>query len=237
MKPIIGITTDVDENEKHVLNNTYVNAVIQAGGVPIIIPVGATKEVKQYATLLDGLLLTGGDDIDPTLFGEEPHQKLGEVKPSRDQIEINLFEEVLLLNKPILGICRGLQIMNIALGGDMYQDIYAQKKEDLLQHDQKVSTTHASHFVQVEQGTLLATISEAHQIKVNSCHHQAVRHVPEPLIISGRANDGIIEAIESITHPFVLGVQWHPEGLARVDDHVSKRIFKTFIQKSKEVGK
>ena len=237
MKPIIGITTDLEGNDKHVLKNTYVNAVIRAGGLPIILPVGIEADVKQFAQMLDGLLLTGGGDIDPTIFGEEPHAYLGGVDPARDTVEINLFKEVLALNKPILGVCRGLQIMNIALGGNMYQDIYTQKVSTLLQHIQKAPTSHASHFVQVEKGSLLESIAKTLEIKVNSYHHQAVKKVPKPLQVSGVASDGIIEAVESTAHDFVLGVQWHPEALVQKEDAVSRRIFGTFIKKCIESRK
>ena len=234
MKPIIGITTDVEKNDKHVLKNTYVKAVIRAGGLPIILPVGAEEDVKQFAGLIDGLLLTGGGDIDPTIFGEEPHARLGDVEPARDAVELDLFKEVLALNKPILGVCRGLQVINIALGGNMYQDLNAQKEGDLLQHIQKAPNFHGSHYVQVEPDSLLASITKENQIKVNSFHHQAVKDVPKPLRISGVASDGVIEAIESTAHNFVLGVQWHPEALAQKEDAVSLQIFDTFIQKCAE---
>lgn len=234
MKPIIGITADVGENNRQVLKDTYVKAVIHAGGLPMILPIGIEEEVQQIAGFIDGLLLTGGGDIDPTLFGEEPHQRLGDVEPARDTVELELFKEVLALNKPILGICRGLQIINIAAGGNMYQDIYTQKEGELLQHSQKAPTFHASHFVQVEKGSLLESLAETTQIKVNSYHHQAVKDVPPPLKVSGVASDGVIEAIESTTHRFVLGVQWHPEALVQKEDVVSRRIFDRFIEKSQE---
>lgn len=234
MKPIIGITTDIGKENRHVLNHNYVKAVIQAGGLPVILPVGIEEDVKQLSKTLDGLLLTGGGDIDPTLFDEEPHKHLGDVSPKRDSIEIELAKEMLSLNKPVLGICRGLQVLNIALGGNMFQDIYSQNTSTLLQHVQKAPRIHQSHFVQVKEGSLLQSIAESDQIKVNSFHHQAVKDVPNPLIISGTASDGIIEAIESEDHAFVLGVQWHPEALAETGDQVSLRIFEKFIGKTNE---
>ena len=234
MKPVIGITTDIEQESKHVLNNNNVQAVIRAGGLPVILPIGIDKDVKQLSTMLDGLLLTGGGDIDPMLFGEEPHKHLGDVSPSRDSIEMALAQEMLKLNKPILGICRGLQIINIALGGNMYQDIYSQRDVPLLQHAQKAHRYHLSHFVQVEKGSLLESITKREQIKVNSYHHQAVKYVPLPLITSGVASDGTIEAIESTEHAFVLGVQWHPEALADNQDTVSLDIFEKFLEKCHE---
>ena len=234
MKPVIGITTDIEKESKHVLNNNNVQAVIRAGGLPVILPIGIDEDVKQLSTMLDGLLLTGGGDIDPMLFGEEPHKHLGDVSPSRDSIEMALVQEMLKLNKPILGVCRGLQIINIALGGNMYQDIYAQRDVPLLQHAQKAHRHHQSHFVQVKEGSLLESITKSEQIKVNSYHHQAVKDVPLPLIISGVSSDGIIEAIESTKHSFVLGVQWHPEALAENKDTVSLHIFEKFLEKCHE---
>ena len=240
MKPVIGITTDLETNDRRVLNNTYVNAVIRAGGLPIILPVGIEKDAKRFAAMLDGLLLTGGEDIDPMIYDEEPHVDLGKVDPTRDTVELHLMKEFLALNKPILGICRGIQMINVALGGNMYQDIYGQKTQKtgiLLQHAQKAPTSHSSHFVQVEKGSLLESIAKMPEIKVNSYHHQAVKKVPKPLQVSGVASDGIIEAIESTAHAFVLGVQWHPEALAQNKDAVSLRMFDAFIEKCKESRK
>ena len=231
---MIGITTDIENESKHVLNNNNVQAVLRAGGLPVVLPIGIEQDVKQLSTMLDGLLLTGGGDIDPMLFGEEPHKHLGDISPSRDSAEIALVQEMLKNNKPILGVCRGLQIINIALGGNMYQDIYSQRDVPLLQHAQKAHRYHQSHFVQVKEGSLLESITKSEQIKVNSYHHQAVKDVPLPFIISGVASDGTIEAIESTEHSFVLGVQWHPEALADNKETVSLRIFEKFLKKSHE---
>ena len=237
MKPVIGITTDIENESKYVLNHNNVQAVLRAGGLPVILPIGIEQDVQQLSTMLDGLLLTGGGDIDPMLFGEEPHKHLGDVSPSRDSIEMALVQEMLKKNKPILGVCRGLQIINIALGGNMYQDIYSQRDVPLLQHTQKAHRFHQSHFVQVKKGSLLESITKSEQIKVNSYHHQAVKDVPLSLIISGVASDGIIEAIESTEHAFVLGVQWHPEALADNKETASLRLFEKFLKKSLESRK
>ncbi len=229
-KPIIGVTSHVELDYRHSLSNDYVQAVIQAGGIPVIIPIGIDGDVSQLASKIDGLLLTGGGDIDPTLFGEEPHPKLGTISPGRDQLEPAFIKEMLIADKPILAICRGIQILNITLGGDMYQDIYSQHETQLLQHSQKANRSHLAHFVKVKEGSLLASIAGAAEFKVNTDHHQAVRHVPYPLDVSGVASDGIIEAIESTGHSFVLGVQWHPEGLAVNGDEIAKRIFARFVE-------
>ena len=145
MKPIIGISSNIKENHLSVpLENIY--SVTKFGGVPLILPNVEEDAASTMAELLDGLLLTGGGDIDPTLFGEEPHPKLGNVIPERDVFELALIQKMLEINKPILGICRGAQIVNIAVGGDMYQDIYAQINHELLQHDQKAHRSHLSPF-------------------------------------------------------------------------------------------
>ncbi|WP_342505683.1 gamma-glutamyl-gamma-aminobutyrate hydrolase family protein [Sporosarcina sp. FSL K6-2383] len=229
MKPIIGITPDVEKDDKHFLRNDYMQAIIRAGGLPFIIPIGDEADVAQIVGLLDGLLLTGGNDINPILFNEEPHTHLGEVSPSRDLFELELARQMLAVDKPILGICRGLQLLNVAVGGTLYQDIQQQYKGPILQHLQKAPDAHPSHFVQLAKGSLLAKIAGSERIQVNSFHHQALKDVPTVFNISGIASDGIIEAVESVDKQFVLGVQWHPELLASNGDVVSRRIFEEFV--------
>ncbi|MEK5037677.1 gamma-glutamyl-gamma-aminobutyrate hydrolase family protein [Sporosarcina sp. FSL K6-3457] len=229
MKPIIGITPDVEKDDKHFLNNDNMQAIIRAGGVPLIIPIGNGENIAQIVGLLDGLLLTGGNDINPILFNEEPHTHLGEVSPSRDLFELELARQMLAADKPIMGICRGLQLLNVAVGGTLYQDLHQQNEGPMLQHLQKSPTTYPSHFVQLAKGSLLAEIAGSERIQVNSFHHQALKDVPSVFKVSASASDGIIEAVESVDKKFVLGVQWHPELLATKGDAVSLRIFDRFI--------
>jgi len=229
MKPIIGITTDYEEDGKNILKNEYVQAVIRAGGLPMIVPVGLEEDVEQLVEMLDGLLLSGGNDINPMLFNEEPHMHLGEVTPSRDSIELELARQMLETGKPILGICRGLQVLNVVVGGTVYQDLYKQNEGPILQHKQKAPNTHASHYVQVEKGSLLESIAGSERIQVNSYHHQSLKKVPSVFKVTGVASDGIVEAIESTNQKFVLGVQWHPEALSAAGDAVSLRLFDRFI--------
>ncbi|KAA0966932.1 gamma-glutamyl-gamma-aminobutyrate hydrolase family protein [Sporosarcina sp. ANT_H38] len=229
MKPVIGITTDVGEDGKSILKNTYVQAVIRAGGLPMIVPVGVEEDVAQLVAMLDGILLSGGSDINPMLFNEEPHAHLGEVSPSRDSIELELTRRMLETGKPILGICRGLQVLNVAVGGTVYQDLHKQNDGPILQHMQKAPNTHLSHYVQVEKGSLLESIAGSERIQVNSFHHQSLKDVPPFFKVTGVASDGIIEAIESTDKQFVFGVQWHPEALSVTGDAISLRIFERFI--------
>lgn len=229
MKPIIGITASENGKETH-LKDTYVKRILEAGGLPIILPSLLTDDdTKLSLQRLDGLLLSGGEDLNPLYFDEDPHSHLGVVTPRRDAFEISLVKHALKMNLPILGICRGMQILNVAVGGSMYQDLYKQRQQTSIQHSQKAPTDHASHFVHVKEGSLLRKLIGAEKILVNSFHHQAVKVVPEPLIISARANDGVIEAIESRTASFVIGVQWHPEELN--EQHAAK-LFEQFMIES-----
>lgn len=228
MKIIIGVSSNLKEDLLSVPMSN-IRAITQFGGVPIVLPNLVIDEITEIANTINGLLLTGGGDIDPTLFGEEPLPGLGNIVPERDLFEVALVKRMLELNKPILGICRGAQIMSIAMGGDMYQDIYSQKDGPLLQHDQLAPNWHGSHFVEVTEGSLLRKIVGMDKFKVNSYHHQALRNMPEGFIVSGVASDGVIEAFESTKHPFALGIQWHPESLLTKGDASSRAIFETFM--------
>lgn len=238
MKPIIGVTASLElGRDDYGIELADTEAILAAGGLPVMLPhLVEEADLDEIAEHIDGLFLAGGYDIDPTLFGEEPHPNLGVIIPSRDAFELALAKKVLAMNKPILGVCRGAQILNIAVGGDMYQDITTQVKGDLLQHQQKAPKFHGSHFVDVTEGSLLNRLTGKTRIKVNSRHHQANRLVPAPFVISGKASDGIVEAVESMHHHFVLGVQWHPENMARVSDSASVQIFSGFVEACKEEG-
>ncbi|RSK34328.1 gamma-glutamyl-gamma-aminobutyrate hydrolase family protein [Bhargavaea beijingensis] len=234
MKPLIGITTHVELDYKHVLNHDYIIAVQRAGGIPLLIPIDTENDAGRILDALDGLVVSGGGDIDPTLFGEEPHPKLGEISPGRDASELALIKGALERDMPLLTICRGLQIMVIAEGGDMYQDIYSQIDRQLLQHSQRANRVHLSHFVETAEGSILREAAQAEKFRVNSYHHQAVRDVKAPFAVSGIASDGVIEAVESTEHRFAVGVQWHPEALAAAGDGPSLRLFERFIETAKE---
>ncbi|KXH87077.1 gamma-glutamyl-gamma-aminobutyrate hydrolase family protein [Sporosarcina sp. HYO08] len=234
MKPVIGITTDVKDDGRQILKSEYVQAIIRAGGLPFIVPVGVEENAAQIAGMLDGLLLSGGHDINPLLFHEEPHRALGGVSPERDASELVLAKEMAKLDKPILGICRGLQVINVAFGGTLLQDIYKQSTGELIQHIQQAPNDHATHFVQLTQGSLLETIAGKEKIVVNSFHHQALKDAAPGFRVTGVASDGIIEVLESENHRFILGVQWHPEQLLKKDDAVSLRIFEKFIEECKK---
>jgi len=229
MRPIIGITTFITE-DRLVLPDTYIKAVSESGGTPIILPkVADDAQIRMQLDQIDGLLLSGGDDIDPGLFGEDPHPKLGIIEPGRDEYESKLIKSCLKDNLPILAVCRGAQILNITEGGTMYQDIYDQVEENVIQHQQKASRNFLSHSIEVKVDSLLHSILGETSVRTNSFHHQANRAVPSPFQITAYSNDGVIEAIESTSHNFVLGLQWHPEGSFPTDDY-SKKIFAAFVK-------
>lgn len=229
MRPIIGITSDIRNENLLTVSLNNVHAIVKAGGVPVVLPNIADAAVERFAETIDGLLVTGGGDADPTFYGEEPLPQLGEVCPDRDRFELLLINRMLQKDKPVLGICRGCQMIIVAAGGNLYQDIYSQHRTQLLQHTQKAPRTHTSHYVEIAEGSLLHGIVQSSRFKVNSFHHQAVKTVADGFAITGRASDGIIEAYESNNHRFVIGVQWHPENLACADDIYSLRLFNALV--------
>ncbi len=234
MGPLIGISCSVDdESEKLSLNLPYLRAVEAAGGVPVMLA-GTEETARAVIGRLQGVLLTGGVDVDPCHFGEEPHPALGEVSATRDAFELALAKEALRRGIPVFGICRGCQVMAIAGGGTLYQDIPSQRPESL-QHYQHGARARASHAVDVSAGSRLREISGAAQLRVNSFHHQAVRDLPQGWITTANAPDGLIEAFEDPAHPYWLAVQWHPEGLYP-HDPAAMALFATFVQAAQEVA-
>jgi putative glutamine amidotransferase len=190
----------------------YLHAVELAGGLPLMLPLSRDPSLlDDYFGTLDGLLLPGGMDVDPVHYGEEPHRLLEEVDPVRDETELYLAKRALKEDMPILGVCRGEQLLNVAAGGSLFQDIGSQSPNEVIRHFQDFAQEWPSHSVEVKEGTLLSQIIPEKKLRVNSYHHQAVRRIAAGFQVSATAPDGIIEAIESTRHGFALGVQWHPE--------------------------
>ena len=215
--------------ERAYLNQDYIKSVEKAGGVPLILPITDNVDIiKALAESIDGLLLTGGEDINPLLFGEEPDPMLGEICEARDRFELLLFGEVYRLKKPIFGICRGLQLMTIALGGTLWQEV-SRKPGDLIKHSQETDRKISTHHVNILPSSQLEPILGL-KARVNSYHHQAAKSVGTTGKITATASDGIIEAIDwSTPHHYCQAVQWHPE--AMIDTHPEMlNLFKDFIQ-------
>lgn len=230
MKPAIGITVSIENERKDFLYREYSDAIVQAGGVPFLLPIVENTEIiGEMARRIDGLLLTGGGDVNPMFFGEEPMPGLGGVTPQRDIMELDLIKIFFDQKKPIFGICRGCQILNVFMGGDLYQDLKTQK-ESVLQHIQDAPRSHPSHSIRIKPDSTLYKITQKTIIRVNSFHHQAARSVVEPLHVSATAYDGVIEAIEGGDEDhFIMGVQWHPERMVCGCED-SRNIFSYFVQ-------
>lgn len=240
-KPIIGISTSVlvDEGggfpgyERIYVNKDYVSSVISAGAVPLMIPMDATEEnLRQTLELVDGMIFSGGHDIAPIRYGEEPHQKLQEICPERDEFDFLLYCLAKEHSLPILGICRGFQLMNVSEGGKLYQDL-SLKNTESLKHSQGHGPSVPTHTVKVEPGSKFYKILGKEEIRVNSFHHQAVKSTSENVAISGKALDNVVEAIELKNYPFGLGVQFHPEMLQAKEEDM-KKIFAALVSAAKE---
>ena len=232
MKPIIGISVNYKEQTSRIAD-AYVQAVHLAGGVPLLIPVLDDKETLENAMRqVDGLLMSGGADIDPSYFNETPIPELGDVDPKRDFYDCTLIDFARRHQLPILGICRGMQVLNVCFGGTLYQDIYAQHSGQLLNHDQSEARQIETHTVTVTPGSKLSQIIGSEKIGTNTFHHQAVKDVAQNLCAVASSSDGICEAIESNDYP-IIGVQWHPENLALANKESHIALFQWLINEAK----
>lgn len=225
MKPLIGLTMHPVEGKMEI-NNTYINAIKRAGGIPLCLPYVDEETIDSVLDSLNAVLLIGGYDVNPLLYGQEPHRKLGIVIDARDRSEILMAIKAFERNMPLLGICRGEQVMNVAFGGTLYQDIDTQV-EHVLKHTQASNRHELTHTVELLPSKLQQIIGQD-SILTNSFHHQAVDRVALGFLMNARAKDGVVEGIEHPEHPYCIGVQWHPEGLQ--NDGPSDQLFKSLIE-------
>lgn len=237
-KPFIGITSDYTiadagvslGEERYFLPKNYIDAVVEAGGVPVMIPIlNCEEDMLKIMDTLDGIILSGGLDVNPIYYGEEPSANVGFTYSPRDLCELFIVKAAIEKDMPILGISRGQQIMTVAFGGTLYQDISQNSK---INHVQRAGINDIGHFVEIKQGTRLYKIFGTDRILVNSFHHQAAQSVPKNFVISATSSDGIIEAIEHETKP-IMAVQWHAEHMIK-NHPVMLRIFKHFINACSE---
>jgi putative glutamine amidotransferase len=242
-RPIIGISTQtlhvIDGipaalPQSVVMNQRYYTAVEQAGGAPVLIPLLADEEdaLRTVYELCQGILIPGGVDMDPSFFGEDPHPELGRTDPARDRLELQLTRWCIQDRKPLLGLCRGLQVMNVALGGTLFQDLPSQRPEGI-KHDYfptyGFQRDHLAHDVALHDGTRLRSVMGRAEIAVNSMHHQGIKALAPALVSAATAPDGLIEAVESADGQFLVGVQWHPE-VFEIANRPTGELFREFVR-------
>ena len=231
-QPVIGITANYSDGVCS-LAPGYYQSILKAGGTPFIIP--PFEDTQALLTVLnhvDGILLSGGADINPLFLNEDPIRELHGINPYRDRQELLLVKLAANRQIPLLGICRGVQIMNAALGGTLYQDIYAQHPSECIKHSQDLERSFASHKVELTAGSLLEKLFHTTSLPVNSFHHQAIKEPAPGFSVSARSTDGIIEAIESNEYKSMLGVQWHPECFMLADNPTMMPLFDWLIQET-----
>ncbi|HEX2835544.1 MAG TPA: gamma-glutamyl-gamma-aminobutyrate hydrolase family protein [Thermoanaerobaculia bacterium] len=228
-RPIIGIPSDIaspeGQRERAFVYLTYVEALRRAGAVPVLIPPQPENAARLVETL-DGLLLAGGFDCDPSLYGEAPHPTLEPMDPRRQENELALARAAHERGIPTLGICLGMQMMNVAAGGSLIQDIDSAVETDI--RHASIPEDRARHDVLVAADSRLATLLPSLEFNVNSSHHQAVRRVGDGLRVTAHAPDKVVEAIEDPRHPFFIGVQWHPEDMA--GEQSAEGVFRGFLE-------
>lgn len=238
-KPMIALPADTYTEATSIINlrnaafapDPAIKAITKSGGLPIVLPTVAAENAASYVDLFDGLLLLGGFDVDPTFYGQEPHFELGETFRKRDLFEIALLKATIEAGKPIMGICRGLQLINSGLGGTLYQDL-SEDPTARLKHHQLAPGNLPTHHVNVHEGSQLQKLV-GNRIYINSRHHQSIHEVAPGLKVVARADDGVIEAVESIDSNQILAVQWHPENMFKHTPE-SQVIFKDLIDRASQ---
>jgi putative glutamine amidotransferase len=240
LAPIIGVTASLREDSESTASRPlgffvradldYIAGVAQAGGVPVVLP-PIPETAEDMMRGVDGLLLPGGSDLDPGYYGEEPIPELGETVRERDAFEMAILKQALERGMPVFGICRGMQLLNVALGGTLYQDLSSQLEGGSIAHRQQMPKWQWTHEVEVDAGSELAKIMEATSLRVNSYHHQAIKDLADDLVAVAHASDGVIEAVESrdLSERWLIGVQWHAEAMRDLEGPAHRNLFKAHV--------
>lgn len=234
--PLIGVTGSerhVDGQTCYAVAKAYAAAIQAAGGLPVLLTLEyEPARVEAVLERIDGLVLSGGGDLDPRHYGQFPQPGLGRIEPLRDRLELALTRAALAKAMPLLALCRGMQVLAVAVGGVLVQDL-APAAPSRIKHEQQAPRWYPTHPVRLKPNSRLAALLNTTDLDVNSFHHQAVQQVPPPLAVCGQAPDGVIEALEHPTLPFCFGVQWHPEALA-AGDPVSRRLFEGLVTAARQ---
>lgn len=229
----LSATTDtkLDDRLRVRLNAAYVHAIESAGLVPLIVPpLASAADARRVLAAVDGLVLTGGEDLSPATYGAQPHPELGTVNESRDATELALARAARELRLPTLAICRGVQLLNVALGGTLVQDLPSERPGPIA-HESGAARDARTHEIDVEDSSRLAALLGATRLRTNSFHHQALDRVADSLRIVARAPDGVIEGVEGTTPSWwLVGVQWHPEDLTETPEAWDRRLFDGFAE-------
>ena len=235
-KPLIActayrITLPINDQTGMALSAAYTQAIIDAGGIPLMVPQGLDPNAwVQIFNMVDGVMLPGGGDMSPTSYDQPVETTLREVDVDRDMFEIWMAQAAIAQKKPLLGICRGHQVMNVALGGTLWQDVPSELPSDTMHDTQGLpARSHISHTATIEPKSQLGRSLQERKVNVNSIHHQAIRELGEGLMVTAVSPDELIEGVELPNHPFAVGVQWHPEWLVQ-NDPIHRRLFASFTQ-------
>ena len=224
--PLIAVVPSYDEKRRVKIPPAYLTSLSESGAIGVVIPYAEdAKTINEYASRFDGFLFSGGVDLDPIYYGEMKAFDSVETDPDRDRFELLLMEAVYGTGKPILGICRGEQLLNVACGGSLFQHMEG--------HRQSEEGAIATHKVRIDPTSRLYGIVRREEIMTNTFHHQAVKNVAPSLRATAWAEDGTVEAVESDTHPFLIGVQWHPEMLRERESH-ARALFRAFTEEAKK---
>lgn len=239
-KPLIActayrITLPINDQEGMALSAAYTQAIINAGGIPLMVPLGLDPNAwLQIFNMVDGVMLPGGGDVLPASYNHPVETQLRGADADRDMFEIWLAQAAIAQEKPLLGICRGHQVINVALGGTLWQDIPSQQPSDTMHDTQGLpARSHISHTATVDPDSRLGRSLQEREVSVNSIHHQAIQELGKGLRVTAVSSDEIIEGVELPDHPFAVGVQWHPEWLVQKDP-VHRRLFASFLQAASE---
>lgn len=239
-RPIIGITSayEMEEGLKNyhrtIVSIDYSKSVIAAGGVPFVIPVtGDSETIKRQLEMIDGLILSGGADVNPFLYGQDFKEGMGVISPERDECEVKIFNEFLKTEKPMLGICRGFQLMNICLEGTLFQDL-KYSGTNTIKHSQDFYPDLPTHKIDIIDNDNILYDIFGEKAFVNSFHHQVIDKLGKELTVIAKSEDGVVEALQKKNHKFFYGVQWHPEMMTARGNKEMQKIFERFIGSCKK---